>query len=124
MEQIVLAAYKAQLSVMEEEHKKTIAQNAPSPMRAIGREAQRKVSKEISSISEQNLRLYERYKAGEYSAEAFLEEKTKLFAREKAVWMRIWKNIQLEEEALLTEQGRVEQQAQYFRRQAGLLQLI
>lgn len=121
LEQIVLAAYKAQLSVMEEEHKKTIAQNAPSPMRAC-REAQRKVSKEISSISEQNLRLYERYKAGEYSAEAFLEEKTKLFARKKQLDADLEK-LQLEEEALLTEQGRVEQQAQYFQKAGSLLQL-
>lgn len=121
LEQIVLTAYKAQLSVMEEEHKKTTKQNGPSPIR-VCREAQKKVSKEISSISEQNLRLYEMYKSGEYSAETFLEEKTKLFARKKQLGADLEK-LQLDEESLLAEQGRVEQQSQYLQEAGALLQL-
>ncbi len=121
LERIVLTAYKAQLSVMEEEHKKAAVQNGPSPIR-VCREAQKKVSKEISSISEQNLRLYERYKSGKYSAETFLEEKTKLFARKKQLDTDLAR-LQSEEKALLTEQGRAEQQEQYLQQAGTLLQL-
>lgn len=121
LEQIVLAAYKAQLSVMEEELKRTAGQSGPSPIR-VCREAQKKVSKEISSISEQNLRLYERYKAGEYSAETFLEEKTTLFARKKQLESDL-ATLQRKEESLLAEQGRAEQQAQYLQQAGDLLQL-
>lgn len=121
LERIVLAAYKAQLLVMEKEHKKTAVQNGPSPVR-VCRETQKKVSREISSIAEQNLRLYERYKAGEYSAETFLEEKTKLFARKKQLDTDLAR-LQSEEEALLAEQGRAEQQEQYLQKAGALLRL-
>ena len=69
-----------------------------------------------------NLRLYERYKSGKYSAETFLEEKTKLFARKKQLDTDLAR-LQSEEKALLTEQGRAEQQEQYLQKAGALLRL-
>ncbi len=121
LEQIVLAAFRAQLSLMEEQFHKAATQPGPSPAKE-NRQAQKRVSRELSAMAQQNLRLYEQYKAGEMDAETFLSKKSELQSRKLQLEAEL-AALRSEEDRLASEQQRVEQQTQQFQAAKDLLHL-
>lgn len=79
IEDVVLAAYKGQLSLMENENKKGRLQT-DDPLQT-NRAKQRRITEQIAACASHNLQLYELYKDGEYDKEAFLDQKTSLLEK-------------------------------------------
>lgn len=79
LEAVILAAYKAQLALMHQEHKLTRKPQADPLVEC--RQKQRQISGQVAACSSQNLQLYEQYKAGSFDKEAFLEQKAALTER-------------------------------------------
>lgn len=121
LESIVLTAFRAQLSLMEEQFHKASSQHEPSPAKK-NRQAQKRVSRELSAMAQQNLHLYERYKAGEFDAETFLSKKAELQSLKSQVESEL-AALRSEEDRLASEQQRTEQQAQQLQAAKDLLHL-
>lgn len=121
LEKIVLAAYRAQLSLMEKEYRRSNQEKGMDPLRAC-REEQKKLSARIASMAEQNLRLYEQYKAGEFDTETFLKQKSDLF-KKKTMMESDLETLQAQEESLVVQRDREGQKLRYLEEAAPLLQL-
>lgn len=101
LEQVVLSAYRAQLSIMERQYKKITKQKKQNPLEKC-RENQKGLLKEIALISEQNLHLYEDYKSGKLDAESFLEQKNRMFSKKRKLEEEL-AELQKQEETLLNQ---------------------
>ncbi len=99
IEEVVLAAYKAQLMLMDETYKKV--QSRPQPdLPAEYRNARKVVGKKLDAFASENLTLYEQYRDGKFDKDAFLKEKNRLLRRKEKLQAQLIKLQEQEEEAV------------------------
>ena len=68
IEQVVLAAYKAQLQLMNEKYQKMSKEHQEDPLMEC-RKRQAAISAKLAQFDSQNLQLYEQYREGKFGKE-------------------------------------------------------
>ena len=121
LEQVVLASYKAQLSIIEQKCEKRKKQQNISPL-LLCRQKMKNYSAQIQALSAQSLHLYEQYKEARLDAETFLDQKRELANRKKATETRLKEEQRLEEK-LLEEQTMEEKRDRDLKESKKMLQL-
>ena len=101
LEKILIAAYRVQLQVMEQELQAQAAKGSANPLDACRRK-QRETAQKLSSMEGGNLKLYEMYREGKISRDQFAEQKNKHKATQAALQEKL--ALLREEESRLLEQ--------------------
>lgn len=102
IEDVVLAAYRAQLALMTEEYQKMQAVPQADPVDALRSEA-RKAEQELNGFQAKNLSLYEQYRGGEMDKGTFIQKKNLLLQRKEQLQGRL-AELQEEEDAAIRRQ--------------------
>ncbi len=95
IEEVVLAAYKAQLLLMSEEYKRVIQTKPQTNPLEDCRRVRKEVQKELDAFASQNLSLYEKYRNDEFDKDTFLKKKKLLLQRKEELQSQL---IRLQEE--------------------------
>ena len=101
LEKILIAAYRVQLQVMEQELQAQASKGSANPLDACRRK-QRETAQKLSSMEGGNLKLYEMYREGKISRDQFAEQKNKHKATQTALQEKL--TLLREEESRLLEQ--------------------
>lgn len=96
LEEVVLTAYKAQLTVMQKEYRKESSLPKVSSLNQCRQKIRRLVQKK-ETFSSLQLQLYEQYKNGEFDAETFLFQKNKLTEEKKRLELSLVEERRKEE---------------------------
>ena len=96
LEEVVLTAYKVQLSVMQKEYKKESSLPQAFSLNQCRQKIRRLVQKE-EALSALQLQLYEQYKAGEFDVEMFLSQKNELAEEKKKLELNLAEERRKEE---------------------------
>lgn len=103
MEEVVLAAYKAQLQLMSAEYRKMTQGQQADPLDEC-RNKQKSISSELAMSDSKSLHLYEQYRGGIFDKDTFLRKKGELLRRKEELRQEVLR-LQAQEETLLQEQG-------------------
>ena len=120
IEQVVLAAYKAQLQLMNEKYQKMSKEHPEDPLIEC-RKRQAAISAKLAQFDSQNLQLYEQYREGKFGKEDFLQKKGQLLKSKKELEQKL-KEEQQQEEGLLQQQKEHQVQEAHLAESGGLLQ--
>ena len=120
IEQVVLAAYKAQLQLMNEKYQKMSKEHQEDPLMEC-RKRQAAISAKLAQFDSQNLQLYEQYREGKFGKEDFLQKKGQLLKSKKELEQKL-KEEQQQEEGLLQQQREHQVQEAHLAESGGLLQ--
>ena len=119
IEQVVLAAYKAQLQLMNEKYQKMSKEHPEDPLIEC-RKRQAAISAKLAQFDSQNLQLYEQYREGKFGKEDFLQKKGQLLKSKKELEQKL-KEEQQQEEGLLQQQKEHQVQEAHLAESGGLL---
>ena len=120
IEQVVLAAYKAQLQLMNEKYQKMSKEHPEDPLIEC-RKRQAAISAKLAQFDSQNLQLYEQYREGKFGKEDFLQKKGQLLKSKKELEQKL-KEEQQQEEGLLQQQREHQVREAHLAESEGLLQ--
>lgn len=120
IEQVVLAAYKAQLQLMNEKYQKMSKEHQKDPLMEC-RKRQVAISAKLAQFDSQNLQLYEQYREGKFGKEDFLQKKGQLLKSKKELEQKL-KEEQQQEEGLLQQQREHQVREAHLAESEGLLQ--
>lgn len=118
LEQIVFAAFLAQIQLMETAWKELAKQTAAAEDLGAKRKA---VQREIARLSAANLRLYEGFKSGDIDKETFLARKTGLLEKKNQLEGRL-EQCREEEESAGMEKETASQRMEILNQAAGITQ--
>ena len=113
LEKILIDAYRFQLKIMEDNLRERALQNRCDPIEEC-RGKQKQISAELETFNGANLRLYESYRAGELSREAFIRKKEEMSGRQAEMKAQL-ENLQQEENQLLEQASHQEDKEQRMR---------
>lgn len=119
IEEVVLAAYKGELLLMNEEYRERISKVSHDPVKQC-REALKKVSRELEGFVARDLELYEQYRSGALDRETFLIRKNAMLKNRDLLKEKLV-SLQKEEEASIAKQREFEAESQALRDSAGKL---
>ena len=113
LEGILIEAYRVQLKMMEEELQTQALQGTADPITEC-RKNQGQVELELNAFDGSNLRLYESYRSGELSREAFIQKKASMSARQTELKVQL-EALRQEEMELLAQASDQEDREQRMR---------
>ena len=119
IEEIVLAAYKAQLMLMNERYKKLKSQPQSNPLEDC-RNAGQSIQKNLDGFTSKNLTLYEQYRDGKFDKEVFLKKKNQLLQQKEELQAQLAK-LQEQEEEIIRQQKGEEQKNQALKASEDML---
>lgn len=119
IEKVVLAAYKAQLTLMKDAYKKVQVKAKEDPV-ALCRNSQKSVLSELEACNAKNLQLYEQYREGVFDKDTFLKKKELNLQRKDQLQSRLSK-LQSEEEEALKQKSELDVQTQALKESQSLL---
>ncbi len=118
LESTLLAAYRIQLALMDNELRKQMTKPLRNPVDEC-RKRQQQLTEEISGYDGKNLNLYEQYRAGKFTKEEFLAEKRSLLSYTEGLREQL-RQLQVEEAELL-EQRQTDQERKLELKKASAL---
>lgn len=102
IEEVVLAAYKAQLQVMDEEYREISPRHQAVPLETC-RKRQKAITAELERADSRNLKFYEQFREGIFDKEMFLQKKAELFKRKESLEQEL-AELQAQEQKLIEAQ--------------------
>lgn len=102
IEEVVLAAYKAQLQVMDKEYRE-ISPRPQAVLLETCRRRQKTITAELERADSQNLKFYEQFREGIFDKEMFLRKKAELLKRKESLEQELTE-LQAQEQELIEAQ--------------------
>lgn len=110
LEKVLINAYRFNLKMMEDKLREGAMQNRCDPLDEC-RAKQKQISADLASYDGSNLRLYESYRAGELSRDAFIQKKEEVTTRQTELGAQL-EALQQEEDRLLEQAANQEDKEQ------------